>query len=245
MSNKTKAFFTFFLLLTAFIPSFAYLSSAQVDSLNERANFLFLYDQYQEGISSYETLFSEGYWTEQSLYRLAFMHEQTENFPRSIFYLRKIQWEFGGEQIDNKIVQLLQKSKAERQPLGNTWSATQRIIHHNQGTIALTILVVSILLILYVFLIKGRLAQAIGIMATSAMLLVCLLTIANHSFVPAKAVLVESTYFYEAPGYAAKTLSLPLGPGTLVDLVAEQDIWICIRTGRFEAWVPTFMIEKI
>jgi len=245
MSNIQKAFLPllFFSLLST--QAIASPQISRADSITKRAEYLFRFEKYKEGISAYETLYQEGYFTEKSLYRLAFMHEQEGNFASSIYYLRKIQWEYGGPNIESKIAQLLRQYRQGQQPLGNMWTSTQRFIYHHQGNISIGILITTLLIAIFVVAIPHRLARALGIMASTALLLFCLLVIANHSFVPTKGVLIQETSFYRSPGYASEIINLPLGPGTMVDIKEEQDIWTKIQTTRFEAWVPTFILKKI
>ncbi|MCI4666901.1 MAG: hypothetical protein MRZ79_01980 [Bacteroidia bacterium] len=245
MSNILRPFFC--LLGFFIIPflAFAKLSSAQADSITQRAEYLFRYEKFDEGISSYEILFEEDIWTEETLYRLAFMHEQEGNFSKAIFFLRKIQWEYGGNKIDSKIAQLLQKFRQERQPLGNMWTLAQQIVHRYLGTISIILLLSSITVTSLTILIRKRIARAIGLMLSTALLLFCLLTLANHSLVPKKAVIINDSSFFAGPGYASEVIHLPIGPGTMVDIKDQKDIWTQIQTTRFVAWVPTFILKKI
>jgi len=137
MSNIQKAFLPllFFSLLST--QAIASPQISRADSITKRAEYLFRFEKYKEGISAYETLYQEGYFTEKSLYRLAFMHEQEGNFASSIYYLRKIQWEYGGPNIESKIAQLLRQYRQGQQPLGNMWTSTQRFIYHHQGNISI------------------------------------------------------------------------------------------------------------
>ena len=50
------------------------------------------------------------------------MHEQEGRFPESIYYLRKLQWEIGGNHLDDKIEQLMDKANRERLSSGESWS---------------------------------------------------------------------------------------------------------------------------
>lgn len=245
MSNILRPFFCLLCFLL-FLPStHASLSSAQADSITQRAEYLFRYEKFGEGISSYETLYAEGIWTELSLYRMAFMHEQQGNFAQAIYYLRKVQWEYGGENIDAKIAQLLQKFRQERQPLGNMWTLSQQIVHRYLGTFSIILLISSLIVSVLTLVIKIRIARAIGLMLSSALLIFCLMTLANHSLVPSKAVIVQESSFFSQPGYAAETVLLPIGPGTMVDILNQQDIWTEIQTARFVAWVPSFVLKEI
>jgi hypothetical protein len=55
-----------------------------------------------------------------------------------------------------------------------------------------------------------------------------------------RAILVHATGFYQLPAYSATYQSEIFAPGSVLEIIAEQDIWYKIAANGREYWVPKF-----
>ncbi|MEZ4777522.1 MAG: hypothetical protein R3D00_30375 [Bacteroidia bacterium] len=216
-----------------------------VDSLLERASEKFEYENFTDAIPLYEQVIETGYVQEQIFYRLAYMYEKKGNFPASIYYLRKIQWEFGGGRIEDKIGQLMGVANRERLSAGETWSSYRLFLHHNYFSLTLFLAVLTMLSSVVVIRRVHGIFHAIGIVSGVIAIVFSIILLEQAWFSPRRAVVMQSTAFYEEPGFGANYRSLPIGPGATVTIKEEQDIWCRISMGQFEAWVPAFIVKEI
>ena len=243
MSNKTRGIFS--IIFTLSFSSLLANPQIQRDSLLQLAESQFEYEQYPAAIAIYEALYEEGYFQEQILYRLAYMHEQLGQFPQSIFFLRKLQWEMGGDHINEKVNQLMDKVSRERLSTGESWTGYRLFLKRHQKLLMLLIGICILLATVFLTLKKYRWTNSLATgFATFSLILTCLM-IEQHFRTKPKAVVMRPTLFYELPAYAATPKSLPIGPGATVSIQAEQDIWCRISMGQFESWVPTSVIKKL
>ena len=60
-----------------------------------------------------------------------------------------------------------------------------------------------------------------------------------------RAVVMQATHFYEQPAFSANKRSLPIGPGATVIIRESQDIWYRVSMGKFESWVPKFVLREL
>ena len=221
MSNKTGGIF----LIIFALSFFSLLANPQTerDSLLQLADSQFEYERYPAAIAIYESIYEEGYFQEQMLYRLAYMHEQLGQFPQSIFYLRKLQWEIGGEHINEKVNQLMDKVSRERLSTGESWTGYRLFLKRHQKLLMLLIGICIVLATVFLSTKKYSWTNSLATgFATFSVILACLM-IDQHLHTKPKAVVMRPTLFYELPAYAATPKSLPIGPGATVSIQAEQD----------------------
>ena len=243
MSNKTGGIFSIIFAL-----SFSTLLAnpqTERDSLLQLAESQFEYEQYPSAIAIYESLYEKGYFQEQMLYRLAYMHEQLGQFPQSIFYLRKLQWEVGGDHINEKVIQLMDKVSRERLSTGEGWTGYRLFLKRNQRLLIFLTGICILLSTVFLFIKKSSWSNSLATGLATLALLIAGLMIEQQIRIQPKAVVMQPTLFYELPAYAATPKSLPIGPGATVTIKAEQDIWCHISMGQFESWVPTSVIRKL
>ena len=245
MSNTIRIFFVLFLTFFSVSITRAQLTEERKDSLTSQANFFFKYDQLPKATLLYEEVLNQGFFHEQMLYRLAYMHEQMEAYPQSNFYLRKIQWEYGAENIEGKVLQLIRKMTRERVSLGTPWSESQLTARYYETYLIGGIVTATLLLVLMLFVARAQLSRAIGIALTATILICTGLLLANYYQTPPKGVIVESTPFYDLPGYGAESKVYPIYPGALVDVLDKQDIWVKVSMGKFTGWIPAFTLRKV
>ncbi len=242
MSNRHLLFFLAS-ILTAGSPSFCSLASPQ-DSLFDQANKDFLYENFQSAVRNYSMLVEQGKDDEQLFYRLAFLHEQLQQYPEAVFYLRKLNWHTKDPLIDEKLVSLLERpdrSIAAGDP-PSPW--TLHLVRHVWwwvgGIAAIFLLAIGILL-LRSWQYNTHLSLALG----SAGLLAALLFLLTLQLYIPRGVIVVPTYFYESPSYGAGRVSWPLQAGSVVRLLEEKDIWQKVSANDQEAWVPAFVLAPL
>lgn len=243
MSNKIRIFFWIFSIGLGATPIVA--PATPIDSLQSYARHLFDYERYPEAIQVYEDLFQQGYFQPDMLYRLAFMYEQLQEYPQSIYYLRILQWEIGGAHLEAKIEQLMDKGSRERLSAGEAWSPFELWIHHNEN-ILITLLIISTILAAASLLIPGRIwKMVIGMSLSASVLITAGMWMYQQLEPETKAVVMQKSAYYDLPGYAATYRTLPISPGATVTILQEQDIWCNISMGQFQTWVPKFVVKEI
>jgi hypothetical protein len=243
MSNKFIIFFYF--LFPTLLMGATPLSVVQRDSLLQRADYLFQYEQFAEAGLTYETLLQQGYFQEKMLYRMAFMAEEEEQYAQSIYYLRKLQWEIGGENLSEKIIQLMDQSSRERVSSGESWSSLQVSVHQQYRGLFLGLLLLTCLGVLSLWWPNPPLGRWLGIGAAGLSICLSLLWLRTQNTETRLGVVMYPTMSYNLPGYGADFRNLPISPGATVQVLEQQDIWQRISMGQFEAWVPGFVVREI
>ncbi|MEZ4829486.1 MAG: tetratricopeptide repeat protein [Bacteroidia bacterium] len=243
MSNNFKRFL---LCLAIFLPApVSAKGAALVDSLLMAASEKYDYENFTDAIPLYEQLLLSGYVREDILYRLAYMYEKKGNYPVAIFYLRTIQWKFGGNRMNEKIGQLVENANRERLSSGEEWTGYRLWVQHH--FIFLIWVLGGLALsggMIFFRKLPGTL-HAIAIISSVAAVVLGLMLTEHIFFAPKRAVLIRPTSFYDEPAYGANYRSLPIGQGATVNLIESQDIWSHISMGQFDTWVPTFVIRQI
>ncbi|MEL6255313.1 MAG: hypothetical protein AAFR87_25110 [Bacteroidota bacterium] len=242
MSNYFTFIFSLFLLSFPLTGNTAEIKA--LDSLLLEADTYFQYDRFEPATEIYENLYQEGYYQEEMLYRLAFMQEQAGNFPASIFYLRKVQWEIGGKNLEEKIQQLMLNASKERLSAGEGWSDYRLFVQHYYTEISLGLGICLSLTLLFLFIPRNWTLRFAIFFACLGLIFGGVLL--EHSWAHnSKAVISTSSRYYESPSFAAKHYALPIGPGATVKIMEVQDIWARVKMAQFEAWVPLFAIRQI
>lgn len=229
--------------MTAFSGNLQAGPSPEVDSLIAKASYLFDYENFRESIEAYETALKAGYCEPNMLYRLAYMHEQTGNYPASIFYLRKLEWETGGDNFPEKIEQLMGKAHRERLSSGESWSSYRLFVNHYFSWLAGLLVLLSVLTAALVIPKLNGILTAIGLFSGSVAVIIALMLIGHYWFHPQRAVMIQPTSYYEQPAFGAPYRNLPIGTGATVTLLEKKDIWYHIEMNQFDAWVPEFTLR--
>lgn len=221
------------------------LFASPTDSLQSYAKHLFDYERYPEAIQVYEALLGQNYFQADMLYRLAFMHEQLQDYPQSIYYLRKLQWEIGGTHLEAKIEQLMDKGSRGRLSAGEAWSSYAIWIHHHEHWL-ISLMLLGTILAAGSFLLPSRLWRiTLGLSLSSLVIGLSTIWLTQQLDLDKKAVVMQKSAYYDLPGYAATYRTLPISPGATVSILEEQDIWCHISMGQFQTWVPKFVIKEI
>lgn len=233
-------------LLLGLLPPLT-ISAVSVDSLLIQGDYYFDYERYTEAIEVYEGAVAEGAAQDRLWYRLAFLYEQTEQPAQAIYFLRKIQYRYGGERIDAKIEQLMGLANPARFSSGERWSDTRQWLNRYQAWLLILGLAMAGLGWLALSLGKGRIGQQV--LAATFLTLALVLTGVQAQYTWFKSypqgVLIAPTSLYEAPSYAAPGRQFPIGLGATVQILDRQDIWALIQMGQFRAWVPQQVLREI
>ncbi|MEL6672317.1 MAG: hypothetical protein AAFR61_08985 [Bacteroidota bacterium] len=243
MSNYFRIIFlSFTILLTGYLP----VQGLTVqDSLIQLADQLFVYEMYEEAIEVYESLYAEGYVQEEMLYRLSFMHEQSDHFPEAIYYLRCLQWEFGGKNINDKIAQLMDRYSKGRLSPGEGWSSARLFVKRFEKPLLVGGILTILLAAICLFLPWKSWRIGLGSALAGLGLMMCFMLGSGYVLPDRKGVVMLPTYYYDEPTYAAQRRSLPIGPGATVNIEEEQDIWLRVSLEGFESWVPRFVVREL
>lgn len=242
MSNYFVLIFSLFLI--SFPQSGKTAEINALDSLLSEANTYFLYDRFDQATQIYEELYKQGYYQEEMLYRLAFMKEQAEDFPAGIYYLRKIQWEIGGRNLEEKIQQLMMSGSRERLSPGETWPRYRLYIQHFYTEISIAMAVAICLGLLLIFF-PSAWTLNFAIFFTCIGLAMGAMLLEQRWTYKAKAVVMDTSRYYEIPSFAAEHHALPIGPGATVQVLEIHDIWAHVQMDQFQAWVPRFVIHEL
>lgn len=236
--------FIFSLFLISFPQNGKTAEINALDSLLSEANTYFQYDRFDQAIQIYEELYKEGYYQEEMLYRLAFMKEQVRDFPSSIYYLRKIQWEIGGHNLEEKIQQLMISASRERLSPGESWPTYRLYLQHFYTKISIAMMIAVGLGLLLIFIPSSWTLNFAIFFACLGLIMGIMLLEQRWTYKP-KAVVMNTSRYYEIPSFAAQHHALPIGPGATVQVLEVQDVWAHVQMNQFQAWVPRFIIQEL
>ena len=226
------------------------LSAAPVsdpESAFSSANAQFQEENYTQALTEYTDLFDAGYYSEEMLYRLAFIHEKTGSLPEAIFYLRKAAKEFGPRQTEEKVRALLRQQRVSRVFSGSSWDAYLAGFRAWSGFVY-GVFGTGIALLLVWFLVPSHRLPAHRIILGTGIVLTGLTTavLAHRLFmVPDRAVSIHPTSFYESPSYGAERISEAFSPGMTVYIEEEQDLWRLVSAGSRAYWVPRMVLREL
>ena len=248
MSNKLKKYLRLiFLLCSSFAISVSLVAENQSNiGQLEKADKLFDSEKYVQSLEIYEGLYDENVYTERSLYRMAFMHENLKNYPEAIYYLRKVDREFGGELLEAKIQELRQRQGSStfytKDPVKSILRRYSWIVYLVGGICALWFAVFALTRK------KKRMRWQIGvnwamIIIFIPVFIIMLVSLFNSTN---EAVIIRETSYYNEPGFASENKKEVYSPGEIVEIKERHDIWVKISTGsRKQYWVPGFCVREL
>lgn len=239
-----RLFIWIFLVWLGPLPGQVAHASLSTDSLLVLAERSWAVEDFAAAANFYTELYELGYQSEQSLYRLAYAHEQLGQVPQTIFYLRRLQWEFGGDNIEAKIQALLSEGQSFTTEDAPSYEWVQWT-YQRRWPILIGLGIVAVLALLLGLLFRQAVIRGIGLTMATLALTTGLTVGLLWTVLPPTGVMLMHTKLYTAPSYGANHEPMTLPPGTTVQLLQKQDIWQQIRARGTTAWVPTFMIEPI
>lgn len=236
-----------FHILMAFLPLFA-LAKGDEKARLDSAEAAFSGGNYLKALDLYEKLLDEGYYSEVSLYRMAFLNEQLQNFPAAIYCLKRISQDFGGKHLSEKIVQLMQKNGSASYLTDELWTGYY-LLWHRYGWIVwlaffLSGLALAALFVLYMS--RENPAYKTALFFSGPLFGIVAIGLLLHLFfAPQRAVILNSTAFYSAPAYSSEYRQFGLSTGETVTISSRKDIWCEIRAGEKVFWVPEFVLREL
>lgn len=237
------------LLLLSVFPLFSFAITPEERKEIEAIESLMNEEKYRDALVGYEDLFNKGVYTEKMLYRMAFIHEQAGEYPEAIFYLKKIRKEFGGEMLDQKVAELIKKNGGLSYLSADPWE-NYFVYFNRYYWLIWSLFGLTMGFLVFHFIQKGSkeftqwrktLARVslLIFFGTSALL-------AHHEFFSPKiAVITSPTAFYWEPGYGAKSKLNALAEGETVRVVETHDIWLKVKAGEKEFWVPQHVVKYL
>ncbi len=235
----------FFLLALPF-PLFAQsLTQVDADSLFQQAAYHFTYQKYPESLALYQALLADGVMEEDMLYRMAYMHEQLGDYAQAIYFLRLIQYYFGGENLEQKIALNLEEITQERRVRGEVWTETQLFFQRNQLYLMIALGILALGTLAFTLLDQTPYIKTLRITLAAMTLTAGVVWLGIDQSSRDRCVIVQATDFYRLPGYGAEVKALPWGPGTTLKLLDQREIWCKVGVDRFEAWIPQMVIRRI
>lgn len=244
---------TIFLLIAVLTVAFCAPSLAQSASSNattdlESGNKAFDAGQFTQAMTLYENVYASGNFSESMLYRLAFMHENLRNYPQAIYYLKKAAQEYGERDSEPKIRQLMQRQGSTRFFSGDTWNGYLTLFR-TWAWLIYSVFGVSILGIAAHHLLPNRKRTTsrtlVGVSAWSLMAITAFILFHRSFMVPERAVILETTAFYDAPGFSADHRLNEFSLGETVDIDGQRDIWLQVSAGGKQYWVPNWVVRTL
>lgn len=236
------------LLVCASSPLLAQSAATDATTSFESGNKAFDDGQFTLALKIYENVYSQGKFSETMLYRLAFMYENLREYPAAIYYLKKAAQEYGEQNSDAKIRQLIQRQGSTRFFTGDPWN-TYLTFFRSWGWLIYLAFGLAIAGLAGHYLLPNRKQptwRQLAMVGAWALLLLSSLVLFHRSYlVPQRAVLMETTAFYAAPGFSAAHQLNTFSLGETVDIDAHNDIWIQVSAGGKQWWVPNWVVREL
>jgi hypothetical protein len=245
--SKQKISFSLMLFFISLLIPFS-LQAGDVEDRLQAADQSFDKQEFTVSLEAYQGLYEEGFFTERMLYRLAFMNENLKNYPESIYYLKKAAQEFGNEDSESKIKQMMQMNGSTRVFTEDGWNS-YFLFYNRYGIyfwIAFAVLAIGLAASLLIKNRKPNSFRSVGLVTGWSLFTVLAVFFIHHIFFsPHRAVLMEKTSFYDFPGYAGHSLPKVFSLGETVAITDEQDIWAKVAAGGREYWVPKSVLRDL
>jgi hypothetical protein len=249
MSRKNTLCHIIFFVALACLSSVPGRIPAQDSSvLLQSAEEAFAQNRFVEAFESYQKLYESGSYTEQMLYRMAYIMEETKSYPMAIYYLKKAALEFGNKGVDGKVKQVMQLQGSDRFFPSSAWNVYFKFFR-DWGWLIWTLFATSILVVLVDVIWdrnRGASWRRAGVAGAWTIAILLSVALAHRSFaVPKLAVLIDQTGFYDHPGYAGKQIPKAFSLGETFQIHDEIDVWSQVQAGDKVFWVPTRCIKPL
>jgi len=246
MSNKYLLFLSFSLIFFQLQAGLVPHDSLSVDSMLKEADHLYAYELYDEALPLYESLFEREEYSEQMLYRLAYMHEQSGEYAHSIFFLKKILRVYGGQRVKLKIQDLYeQMGYSPPRKVVSGISSIHSLIEQYLVVWVAIMFVLTLIAARYIVISRAKMGLLGGILLLLIPLVIGLAIVHKHYISPKHMVIVQSGLLYDEPSYAGTPLKNTILPGSTVSVINEQDIWFEVKDGGRKGWIPNFAVRQL
>jgi hypothetical protein len=204
--------------------------------------------QFTQALDVYEALYAKGKFSEQMLYRLAYMHENLRDYPQAIYYLKKAAQEFGEKETNIKIRQLMQRQGSTRFFSPDGWNGYLSFFRAWGWTVFVAFGLAIVGLGLHYWLPNRRMRawRQLAVVAAWAVLFLAGGILFHRSFlVPNRAVLMEETAYYSEPGFSAQSRLNAFSLGETLNIDARHDVWVQVSAGGRQWWVPNWVVREL
>jgi hypothetical protein len=246
MSNYRLAFFTFMVFALQMPLSFAQLQSN--NSLRQkllRAEVAYERQDLSTARKLYHQLFDAGFFTEESLLRLAEAYEADGQWIESLYFLQKADRSYGKPGMSFHLRQLEAKLDPPVRAHPDSLPAYESWLHQHVWLLRIVQALFFFLAAFFLLTQKKSWFFSVGLIFLFCSLITGTGSLLGDHALPERAMLMQATPFYQQAGYAADPLSLPMVPGQVLEVKEEHDIWCKIAYGRYAAWVPQMYVRKL
>lgn len=231
-------FFTFFLLF------FSFSLFATPNTLLEKANVLFENGLYEEAGKIYDSLINKGISSENMFYKNAYIAERMGRQGEAIYYLRKIQKNYGNDKIEERIRAISETIDSE----GATTVETKPLmdwLNRNQSWILITMAFIILCIGIWFRFSSHKRKTSISLSALVCLFTLQIFCLLSYLFQEDSLVIVQKASFYESPSFASNYHKDLISPGSVLSIVEKHDIWYKIEFDQKEYWIPFFAIKEL
>lgn len=231
-------FFTFFLLF------FSFSLFATPNDLLEKANLLFEKGLYEDAEKLYDSLIKKGISSENMLYKNAYIAERMGRQGEAIYYLRKIQKNYGNNKIEERIRIISETIDSEGASTVETHPLLD-MLNRNQIWLLLTFFSLIVGFVFWFRFSSNKHKLSITLSTLAFLFLLQLICLFCYFFQTTSLVIVQKTAFYESPSFAANYHKDLISPGSVFNIVEKKDIWYKIEFDQKEYWIPFFAVKEL
>ena len=251
--RMAKRFFTFFSFFSLFLFGTGSIALADMDyfdpaSAFESGNKAFEAAKYTEAMTLYEKVYASGKFSENMLYRLAYMHENLRQYPEAIYYLKKAGQEYGDKNSEAKVRQLMQRQGGTRFFSGDGWNGYLSFFRDWKWLFYGLFFAAIIGIGLHYILPRTGVPiwRSIGVgVAWTVFGILTIYFLHRSTMVPQRAILMEETSFYSGPGFSAASRPKAFSLGETLDITDREDVWVQVAAGGRAWWVPNWVVKEL
>jgi len=213
-------------------------------SLLFSADSLFEKGQYQQAEKKYDSLFSEGFYSEKSLLSASMIAEASDNQTKTIQLLSLLQANYPNKEYLFKMEQYAQKNKLTGYSIQDEdWF--ENYIGQYLKKILITALGIVFLIVVYAFFVWFKSKKLAVIPVSIGGVLLVLIFIANNfSFSEPKVLIKKDTFLYEGASSASK-VKLIYKKGFRAYLLSEGPVWSLVKVEDTEGYIKNNMFEVL
>jgi hypothetical protein len=205
---------------------------------------------YVEAIADYERQYAAGQYSEQMLYRMAFIHENMDQPAEAAYFLKKAQAEYGSSdpELPGRIRKLMRLAGTDHFFTQDDWISWRSF--YRQWGLPINAVMLAATAFLLLILLRKQLwkrptVRYVAGFASIALLLSLLLNGYNLLMGGERAVVVKPTACYKEPGFSSSNSLTAIGLAETVKVVGHQDIWVQVDAGAGAWWVPGWALRTL
>jgi hypothetical protein len=236
-----------FLFISFFFVSIFPLSAKNEDNsqfVRENADRFFDHQCFEDARISYEVLHSQGNYSPQILLRLAYIYERQEKYAESIYFLRKLQYQFGMSELDERVRRIIEEN-GQSSITVVSYDSMSAIVLRNKALISILCLMSSFLGFFLCYQSSNTLKTYLGVLCILLSMLGALSVLMFRLKGGQQAVIVKGTAFYEQASYASAHQTGLYAPGSMVEILSEVGGWSQVSIHRNVYWIPNYVLRKM